>query len=1546
MRGRVVGKVGWSALRRDASGGRGLRPSSCAAELLEPRRLLAAAPPVLVRDINTTSDMLGPESITPVGSFALFAGHHGPADGSELMRTDGTKAGTYLVKDIRPGLAGSGPANLTNANGTVFFAATDADGDRELWKSDGTAAGTVRVKNIRATGSSNPSNFGAIGGTVYFSADDGTGAKLWKSDGTEAGTVVVPGYTSPTSMTPYNGGLAFLTAGSPSNSVAVIKPDGTAGGVASPGATTFTVMNGAVYFFGAPLTSGRGDLFRTDGTTTTLVKKIDYGGSSDYTASGGGLRGVVANGNMLYFRAGDSSTAKYDLWRSDGTEAGTFTVVGGGVIHSQTYLSPAGPSGVMFPFTTIAAGTEPWVSDGTVAGTKLLKDLAPGAASGFGGNWGLKTGGVTYFTPQLGSGDGTLWKTDGTTAGTTLVKDVVETPRFIQPIGTLNGVVMLVAGSVVSDGDLYRSDGTAAGTYRVGATLGGTSHGMSEVPPTNYASNAFLRVGETMYFAATDGSTGQELWRTDPTGGAVRLTDLAPGGDSSDPAQFALGGDGSIYFTAATAADGTRGLYRIPPGGTTPVLIPTVGPAIRPTAVGNVLYFSRSIDGYSSTLYRYNPATNAVTEVLASGGTRMSSVTRMVRAGTSIYFSAKASYGNPVKLWRLDESATAVPVQVDVAGGYASATPTPIAAVGSTLFFTAADAATGRELWATDGTAANTRRVADLAPGTASSEIESSYAWSAAAGGGGVLYFSRGTSSESPRLWRSDGTAAGTYAVGDLGSPRWFVESAGAAYFIAADNATGLRSLYRTDGDDTNGATRLTDPGSGDTRFEPTALHAAANGNVYAIGWAGAGTTQLDLWHTRGTPGDAERVTGFTPYLRYDGYNAFLPSTFLQGWYAMASNATDLYVPLYTPQFGVEPHRIALPAAQTGSLSIRGVVYDDVNRDGSYGSTTGEIPVGGRTVWLDTDNDGSVDTGEPTFQTNLTNGTGGEFRFDNLAPGRYYVRTVIPTNWVQTNPPPGEPVVVDLQAGSLNFLYIGTHNLAQAARISGTVFQDVDQDGVRDTGEPGIAGRTVYIDADDDGTLDADELSATTDGSGVYQLNPYATATTTFRVRQVLPPGGWVQTLPATGAARVVTAGPREPAALQDFGAEAVAPPANNAGRDIALDEGGNATVLGSAFGGAPIVAHEWDMNYDGVTFHVDATGTQATYSAQDADGPTTRTFAYRARDAYGRYTAPDERVATVRNIAPAASSFTNSGPVFAGAASATVSFAGATDAAPADVAAGLLFSYDFNNDGTFDVTGSTEPQATVPASLLATQGTRTIHGRVADKDGGFTDYLTDLVVNPPVDPLVTRVFVAGSTWTQAFRGHLQQVSLGETAFGFAIDPAAAADELPWTNLNQVSLRFSQNVSVAQGNLVVTGLNAATYAVSAFAYDAATFTATWNLNTSGIANDKLLLTLTGAATATVRLNVLPGDVNRSGGSVIGSDVTLVRNAQNSPPGGVNSLYTIFKDVNGSGSILGSDVTAVRNRQGLSLPAGEPAALHAPLRAEGPARARRLSDGLI
>jgi ELWxxDGT repeat protein len=166
-----------------------------------------AAGTVMVKDINngSGSSFTYSPQITAIGNTLYFSAYDA-TNGYELWKSDGTAAGTVMVKDINSiaSFANNGPSGsglnsynvrLTAIGNTLYFSATDGTNGTELWKSDGTAAGTVMVKDINNGSGSSFSSFSqltAVGNTLYFQANDGTnGSELWKSDGTAAGTVMV-----------------------------------------------------------------------------------------------------------------------------------------------------------------------------------------------------------------------------------------------------------------------------------------------------------------------------------------------------------------------------------------------------------------------------------------------------------------------------------------------------------------------------------------------------------------------------------------------------------------------------------------------------------------------------------------------------------------------------------------------------------------------------------------------------------------------------------------------------------------------------------------------------------------------------------------------------------------------------------------------------------------------------------------------------------------------------------------------------------------------------------------------------------------------------------------------------------------------------------------------------------------------------------------------------------------------------------------------------------------------------------------------------------
>jgi len=211
--------------------------------------------------------------------------------------------------------------------------------------------------------------------------------------------------------------------------------------------------------------------------------------------------------------------------------------------------------------------------------------------------------------------------------------------------------------------------------------------------------------------------------------------------------------------------------------------------------------------------------------------------------------------------------------------------------------------------------------------------------------------------------------------------------------------------------------------------------------------------------------------------------------------------------------------------------------------------------------------------------------------------------------------------------------------------------------------------------------------------------------------------------------------------------------------------------------------------------------------------------------------------------------------------------------------------------------------------------------------------------------PVVSELLVAGTTWTPAFLSHLSSAGLGDGGFS-VLGGAAQAGSVPWSNVNQVKVRFSEDVQVASGDLALRGINApGGITVSDFSYDADSFTATWTF-ANPLAVDKWVFDVSDAIedlagnrldgdwlnTADLfpsgdgtpghdfkfQANVVRGDANRSG-VVLGDDVILVRNAQFRDT--THPQYSPFLDLNGSGTILGDDVILARNAQFTTVPAG-------------------------
>ena len=427
-------------------------------------------PARLVKDINTT-----PVTETRTDRSTFFRGAAAIGDrllfvaddavhGQEAWITDGTEAGTRLVKEINPGPGDLFPSldgnwGFFEWSGRAYFTANDGVHGFELWVTDGTEGGTRLVKDISpGAASSYPMEYAALDSALLFVAsDDVHGYALWATDGTEGGTRIVKEM-----------GALGVSLG------------------------TFVRLGDLLYFLRGQ-EDGLLSLWRTDGTEA---------GTFQVSAGGDFFERPAVYKGAIWFINGDG-TGPASLWRSDGTMGGTVLVgeVGAPIAFN---LTVAGDT-LFFCGGGDTDGAEIWATDGTPSGTRRVKDIYPGHFSSGPGNL-RALGDTLLFTATDPVHGRELWRSDGTEQGTVIVKEILPGPYTgtgPSELRVVDGMLLFSADDDIHGVEPWRSDGTESGTYPVQDLLPGLEGSDPRV---------YTQFGNRIGFVATHDEAGREPW--------------------------------------------------------------------------------------------------------------------------------------------------------------------------------------------------------------------------------------------------------------------------------------------------------------------------------------------------------------------------------------------------------------------------------------------------------------------------------------------------------------------------------------------------------------------------------------------------------------------------------------------------------------------------------------------------------------------------------------------------------------------------------------------------------------------------------------------------------------------------------------------------------------------------------------------------------------------------------------------------------------------------------------------------------------------------
>ena len=484
---------------------------------------------------------IGPEYLATLGTTILFS------SGETIWKSDGTSAGTsvfYTRPRAEQGLYENSATYVIPEQAVlgekVFF--TAANGlMRELWVSDGSETGTQQL--FAETSRSGIIHLLSWNGVVYFEARDTLNKGLWRTDGTATGTVPVKQFDAAT------------------NFYGLVK------------------TNTSLYFIAG--VSGAMQLWKSDGSeagTVAAVNLPSYIGFGDE-----GLPGLAeVAGEHLFFTASEQTSGR-ELWVSDGTQAGTHITRNIAVSFTSSVIN--GLKGVgdrVFFLEGRFPSYDFWVSDGSEAGTLKLRafgSISPGLGSVYGTQGEIiDLNGKAFLSGWDNSAWLEPWISDGTEAGTQRIKDINQQPSIhgLQPnmaslpynMAVINGKAIFSANDGIHGRELWLSDGTEAGTQLL------TDLNPGPIGSSPWAITSF---GSFAIFAASNGPNGVEVWRTDGTAAGTRqLVDVAPGPGSSNPHAFILAGD-KLFFMANDGKTGTElHMFQLPVPGPYRLYLPSV----------------------------------------------------------------------------------------------------------------------------------------------------------------------------------------------------------------------------------------------------------------------------------------------------------------------------------------------------------------------------------------------------------------------------------------------------------------------------------------------------------------------------------------------------------------------------------------------------------------------------------------------------------------------------------------------------------------------------------------------------------------------------------------------------------------------------------------------------------------------------------------------------------------------------------------------------------------------------------------------------------